>query len=85
MAISVLSLLLVSTWLIVAAFIFYKKRHGNLHQSNTRDTQGIRLETQTFTKNYENAQFTDNARDMYTELGNPYQGNPNTTYEELKM
>lgn len=85
MAISVLSLLLGSTWLIVAAFIFYKKRHGNLHQSNTRDTQGIRLETQTFTKNYENAQFTDNARDMYTELGNPYQGNPNTTYEELKM
>lgn len=84
LAISVLSLLLVSTWLIVAVFAIYKKRHGNLHQSNTRDTHGIRLGTQSFTGNHENFQISY-AREMYTELGNPYQGSHNTNYEELKM
>lgn len=77
-------MLLGSTWLIVAVFVIYKYRRGNLQQSNTRDTHDIRLETQSFTQNYEVAQFTD-AWDMYTELDNPYQGTPETMYEEPKM
>lgn len=79
----VLSALLGSTWLIVAVFVIYKKGSGNSHQSSTRDTHDIRLETQSFTQNYEDAQFTD-AWDLYTELGNPYQGIPDTTYDQPK-
>lgn len=84
MVICVLSVLLVSTWLMVAVFVIYKKCHGNLQQSNTRDTHDIRLEAQSFTQNYDDSQFTD-TRDIYTELDNPFQGSPETTYEELKM
>lgn len=84
MVICVLSVLLVSTWLMVAVFVIYKKRHGNLQQSNTRDTHDIRLEAQSFTQNYDDSQFND-TRNIYTELGNPIQGNPETTYEDLKM
>lgn len=65
--ICVLSALLGSTWLILAVFVIYKNRRGN------------RLETQTLAQNHDDAQFTD-ARNMYTELGNP-----ETTYEELKI
>lgn len=84
MTICVLSAPLGSTWLIVAVLVIYKNRRGNLHQSSARDTHDIRLETQSFTRNYEDAQFTD-AWDMYTELGNPYQGIHDTTYEQPKM
>ncbi|XP_052720980.1 protein draper-like [Crassostrea angulata] len=72
MTICVLSAPLGSTWLIVAVLVIYKNRRGNW------------LETQSFTRNYEDAQFTD-AWDMYTELGNPYQGIHDTTYEQPKM
>lgn len=84
MAICILSVLLGSTWLIVAVFVICKKRHGNLQQSITGDTHDIRLETQSFTQNNDDSQCTD-ARDMYMELDNRNQGTPEMTYEELKM
>lgn len=44
-----------------------------------KNLRGNWLETRSFAQNHDDAQLTD-ARNMYTELGNP-----ETTYEELKI
>lgn len=76
--ICLLSTLLVTTWILIAIYVFLKHRRGRLRLNETHGTVDIRIEDQDVPHHYDEVHDIDRC---YTYLNRPEQ---ETHYEDVK-